>query len=124
SGVEITEQAFMYDVHGDEQGGDVGPPIDIQYMGEVHAIRATMTKYDEDVLNKVRVRLRGGTVGRTGTPGSLLFAGNLFYRLLINSPLRPRNYPRVVFREAFEVNKGTKHSKAVVIAHAYTTMGV
>lgn len=118
-GVDVTEQCFAYEVHGDDQGGDVGPPIDIQYMGEVHQVRATLTKYDEAILNKVRPRLYGGTAGTAGTPGTLWFADSKFYRLLLHSTNRPRNYLRAIWRDAFEVNKGTKHSKAVIVAHCY-----
>jgi len=119
AGVDVTENAFFYDVHGDDNGGDVGPPIDIQFMGEMHIIRAVMTKYDEAVLNKIRCRLLAGAAGTVGATGTLMFAESKFFRVLLHSTNRPRNYLQCVFRDAFEVNKGTKHSKAVIIAHAY-----
>ncbi len=123
NGVEITEQLFTGDIRGDENGGDQGPPIDIQYFGEMHLIRMLMTKYDETVIDKVRAGVAGGTAGTPGTAGSLYFQGAVSWRLLIHSVNRPRNYINVVFSEPKEINKGTKASKALVIARAYKSSG-
>jgi hypothetical protein len=119
NGVEITEQIFTEEVKGDENGGDAGPPIDVQYLGEMHVIRITMTKYDETVLNKIRAGLAGGTAGTVGTSGTLYMQGTSAFRLLIHTPNRPRNYINVIFQEPKEVNKGTIHSKATIIGRAY-----
>jgi len=118
NGVEITEQIFTGDVHGDQNGGDQGPPIEVQYFGEVHTIRLTLTSWDEAVLNKIRKLTAAATIGVNLTPGTLLLETHSF-RLLLNSTNRPRNYLRVLFREAREINKGTKHSKAVLVGTAY-----
>ena len=119
NGGEITERLFPYNVHSDENGGDAGPPVDIQYMGEMHIIRLLLTRYDEVVINKIRAGLAGGTAGTPGAAGSLYFQELKAWRLLINTINRPRNYTRVVFTEPKELNKGTKHSQALVVAHAY-----
>lgn len=119
NGAEITERVYPYNVYTDENGGDAGPPVDIQYMGEVHQIRLLLTKYDNAILNKIRAGLAGGTAGTPGTAGTLYFQGTSAWRLLIHSVSDPRNYTRVVFTEPKEVNKGTKHSQALVIATAY-----
>lgn len=119
NGVEITEQIFTEEVKGDENGGDAGPPIDVQYLGEMHTIRITMTKYDESELNKIRAGLAGGTAGTPGTSGTLYGQGGVSWRLLIHSVNRPRNYTNVIFSEPKEINKGTIHSKATIIARAY-----
>ena len=121
NGVEITEQGFSLPVHGDENGGDAGPPIDIQDMGEMHIVRMLLTKYDEAVLNKIRARLAAGTAGTPNLAGTLAFASANLYRLLIHSVNRPRNYFAATFLETREINKGTKHSKALVIAQCYST---
>jgi hypothetical protein len=119
NGAEITEQIFTEDVKGDENGGDPGPPIDIQYLGEKHIIRMTLTKYDEAELNKIRAGIAGGTAGTISTSGTLYFQGSVSWRLLIKTVNRPRNYINCVFREAKEINKGTVHSKAVIVAEAF-----
>jgi len=118
NGVEITERLFTGDVHGDENGGDQGPPIDIQYFGEEHIIRMTLTKYDEAVLDKIRAGIAGGTAGTPGTSGTLYIQGGVAWRLLIHTVNRPRNYVQVVFTEPKEINKGTKHSKAMIVGRA------
>jgi hypothetical protein len=119
SGVEITEKIHFHEVHGDENGGDHGPPIDVQYMGEVHTIRMTLTKWDEDSMAQIRAGMAGGTQGVPGAAGSLYFAGNKAWRLVLNCPNGPRNYPRVIFQEPKHLNKGTKHSQALIVATAH-----
>lgn len=119
AGVEVDERPFMYDVHTDENGGDVGPPSDVQVMGEVHMIRMLFTKYDDAVLNKIRAIVAGNAPGQPPTPGTLMFQDTKFFRLLIHSTLRPRNYLRVFFREPKTLNKGTKHSQALVVAECH-----
>lgn len=119
NGTEITEQVYTYPVMGDQNGGDAGPPIDVQYMGEIHIIRLLLTKYDEAVINKIRAGLAGGTAGTPGTKGTLYFQQTSAWRLLVNTTNRPRNYTRVIFSEPKEINKGTKHSQALVVARAY-----
>jgi len=119
NGVTIRENLFTADVHGDEFGGEQGPPIDKQYFGEMHVIQMTMTRYDEAVLNKIRAGVAGGTQGVPGTPGTLYFQEFKTWRLVINSTSRPRNYLNVVFHEPKEINKGTQHSKAIITATAY-----
>jgi len=119
NGATVREMLFTGDVHGDEFGGEQGPPIDKQYFGEMHVIQMTLTRYDEAVLNKIRAGYAGATAGTPGTPGTLYFQGAVNWRLLIHSTNRPRNYLHVTFHEPKEVNKGTQHSKAIVTANAY-----
>src|SRR5947208_189925 len=103
NGVRITEHLFTGDVHGDDNGGEEGPPIDVQYFGEIHVVRMELTKYDEAEVNKVRAGLAGGTAGTIGTSGSLYVQGSTYWRLLINSTNRPRNYLGALFKEPKEV---------------------
>ena len=119
AGLDITENVMTLDVHGDQNGGEAGTPIDIQYMDEYHVIRMTLTKWDEVVINKVRATLPAATVGTTSAAGTLLFQGFHCNRLLLLGTAEIRNYLRVVFREPKEINKGSKHSKAMLVAHCY-----
>lgn len=119
NGVEITEQTFTDDVFSDENGGEKGPAIDVQMLGQMHIIRITMAKYDESEVDKIRASIAGGTAGTPGTAGTLYFQGAVSWRLLIHSTNRPRNYTNVVFQEPKEINKGTIHSKCTIIAKAY-----
>lgn len=119
NGVEISEEILTEPVYGDENGGEGGQPIDFQYLGEIHTIRMTLTKYDETVLNTIRAGIAGGTAGTPGTAGTLYFQGSVYWRLLLHSVATPRNYLTALFTDAKEVNLGTKHSKAIVTAKCY-----
>lgn len=114
NGVEIFENVFMGDVPGDQNGGDEGPPIDIQYFGQVDRVRMELSKYDQAIADKIRPRLLGGSAGTVGTPGTLVAGGAVYYRLLINPTTLPRNYLAAVPREPIEVNRGTKFSRLVL----------
>jgi len=116
NGAEVSENVMTLDVRGDENGGDAGPPIDIQYMGEWHLVRCLLTKYDEAIADKIRAGVAGGTAGTPGTSGSLYLAGLLGWRLLIHSTNFPRNYLHAIFDQPKEVNRGTKHSRLLISA--------
>lgn len=119
NGVEIEENIFTLDVPGDEHGGDAGPPIDIQYLGEVDTVRIESTKFDLAVVNKLRARLwnAGFTAPAAGQVlgadmGSLYFAGAKYFRLVLDAANSgyDRDYIRVVPREPITENRGVKHS--------------
>jgi len=114
NGVEITETVLETDVPGDQNGGDEGPPIDIQYLGQIDRVRMELSKYDIAVADKIRARLLGGTAGVIGTPGTLIAGTSVFYRLLILPTTNPRNYVAAIPREPIEVNRGTKFSRLVL----------
>lgn len=110
NGAEVTLDASYLDVPGDQNGGDEGPPIDVQYLGEIARVRLELTKYD--VTNADLVRQRFGraaaVVGTPASPGSLVFGGT--FRLLIKSATAPYNFARAFPRAPIEVNRGTKFS--------------
>ena len=116
NGADISEEPFHVDVPGDQNGGDRGPPIDIQFVGQVDHVRIEMTLYDETVLNLVRANIPTGTAGTvtSASIGTLLFAAAKTFRLHINGANEPRLYNRVVPRGAREINKGSIYSRAVV----------
>lgn len=114
NGAEIREEIFMENVPGDENGGDAGPPIDVQYFGEVHSVRLELSSWDSVVIAKLLPVLYGGVAGVLGTAGTLMGQGAKTFRLLINSSNEPRNYPRAFLRNQKETNKGTKFSRYVL----------
>ena len=121
-GAQITYEAYSVDVPGDEFGGDEGPPIDIQYLGETARIRLEMTKYDSSVKDKLEDRLLGENAGTPGTPGTLLFADSKTVRLAIDTANDnpDRNFPRATLvKTPIEVNKGTKYSTLILEFVAY-----
>jgi hypothetical protein len=114
NGAEIREEIFHSNVPGDENGGDEGPPIDVQYFGEIHHVRLELSKWDASVANKVLAKLYGGTAGVLGAAGTLMAGGSKTVRLLINASIEPRNYLKAFLRNQSELNKGTKYSKLVL----------
>lgn len=114
NGADISEDVNMTDVPGDENGGDEGPPIEIQIMGETARVRLEMTKWDATVIAAIKARIRGGTAGTPPTAGTMIFSGSKDFRLLVHSVNLPFNFPRAVPRSAIEMNNGTKYATMVI----------
>lgn len=128
NGVDIEENIFTLDVQGDEHGGDSGPPIDVQYLGQVDTVRMELSKWDDAILDKIRARLwnSGFTTPAAGQVlsadiGSLFFGGSKFFRLVLDAANSgfDRDYIKVIFREPIVVNRGVKHSIARLTATCY-----
>ena len=124
NGVTIIEDVFLLDVPGDQNGGDSGPPIDIQYLGQVDRVRLELSKWDPAVVDKIQPRLNGAvaTPGLISTPGTLIAAGGFGYRLILNPPNRPRNYYFAVPRSPIDLNKGTRWSRKTIEFDCYSTV--
>lgn len=120
NGAQVTYNGFFADVFADVNGGDEGPPIDTQYFGETARIFLLLTKWDEAVALRIRSRLNTVvTPGVIPTAGFLMFQDGASYRVLINAANGIRNFPRCIFREPIEINKGTKHSTLILVAEAH-----
>lgn len=111
NGAEIEERDYHSDVPGDQNGGEEGPPIDVQYFGAVHVVRLDLSSWDTAVVNKLLAKIATGTAGTLPTPGSLMGSGSLTYRLLLLTTNEPRNYPRAFLRNGVRKNHGTKFSR-------------
>lgn len=119
-GARITTEGHAINIPGDENGGDEGPPVDIQYLGETARVRLELTKFDATVATMLEARFSGGTAGMPPTAGGLVFAGSGFFRLLVHSPTTPMNFPcAVLVRTPVEINKGTKYSRMVCEFECY-----
>jgi hypothetical protein len=125
-GADTRQEAHFRDIPGDENGGDDGPPIEIQYLGETCRVRLELTKFDSVVANKITARLNDATPGAIPTAGSLMFAGNKFQRVCLVCPNEPVNFPCCICREPIELNKGTKYSTLVIefVAYKHPTTGI
>jgi len=121
NGAEITLEQFSIDVPGDQNGGDDGPPIDVQNLGQIARIRLELTKWNETIADKCKCRERGGTAGVIPVPGHLWFASSLDYRLLISTAtaLLSYNFSRAIPLGTIDINKGTKFSRMVMEWIAY-----
>lgn len=119
NGPDVSERPFMIPVPGDENGGDSGPPIDIQWLGETARIRLEFTKYDSAVTDKLRKFVAGATLGTPATAGTLMFQDNKAHRLVLANTNNPLNFPRVVFNEPAEYNVGSRYTVLVLTAEAH-----
>jgi hypothetical protein len=113
NGADTTKEAYWLDVPGDENGGDDGPPIDVQYLGEIARVRLEFTKWDEAVANKVRARVKGGTAGSPADAGTLMAGDGKTVTLTIDSPQLTRHFYKAFPRMPIEMNRGTKFSTLV-----------
>lgn len=123
NGVRIFEDVFTGDVPGDQNGGDAGPPIDVQYFGQVDRVEIEMSKFDAAVIAKIAPRLLGGSAGTIGTAGTLIAAGSKYYRLLLTATNFTRNYLCAVPRAAIETNWGTKFTMLRLVFDCYAFGG-
>lgn len=119
NGAEASFNGFWANVPGDQNGGDQGPPIDIQYFGETADIRLLMTKWDADIADMIAARVAGGTAGTPATAGSLVFGSGGSFRVVIASPNDPLNFPRCIPRGAITINKGSQHSRLALEFEAH-----
>ena len=127
NGADLTDEAFFVDVPGDENGGDEGPPVDIQYLGGIARLRLELTKFDPAVADKIIARIKGATIGQvsdgTNPPGTLLFNGTrTFVVKIVNPGADPPHtggagtitFNRAILRNPAEINKGTKFSTLIL----------
>lgn len=121
NGADVSEEGFWVDVPGDEHGGDSGPPIDIQYIGEMARVRLELTKFDPVILAKVMKRINDASkvAGARGTVGYFLFLNAKTFRLLIHTPTEPYNFLRAVPRAPTQRNMGTRFTMKVLEFDCY-----
>lgn len=121
--VRIQERVFRSDVHSDEYGGPEGPPIDVQYLGEIHYITFTLVNFDLAVYKKIQPKVYGGAYGESPEPGTLMAGDGKYFRLLLKpltdvygtpTPKEPRNYLAAFPFQNMEWALGTKATRAPV----------
>lgn len=123
NGVHIVMETYLLDVPGDENGGDQGPPIDIQKLGERATVRIESNKYEMNVADKL-APFRGDALGVPDAAGRLLFTGQGYYRLLVHSANQAHNFPcAVLARRPREFNLGTKYQTLVLEFECYRHPG-
>ena len=119
NGADVTLQQFQIPVPGDDNGGDAGPPIDVQLMGQMAHIRLEFTKYDQTVMDKVKALVAGGTAGDMPPAGTLYIQDQKYTRLLLETTTNPLNFPIVVWQEPIQFNVGTRFTMTVLSGTAY-----
>src|SRR5262245_32056602 len=110
NGADVSTEGFWIDIPGDENGGDSGPPIEIQYLPEMARVRLEFTKFDQTVMDKVLRKLNTLTkvAGSIGVAGTFVFANAYSFRLVIDTPTQPRNFWRAVPRAPTQRNMGVR----------------
>ncbi len=94
-GVSIDHRMYREDIHSDQHGGTSGPPSDVMVHGEVHIITLDMVYWDPAVASKMQY-VKGTTAGEVGSPCTLMFGDDKYYRVLLTGTGFTRNYLRVL----------------------------
>ena len=68
NGADITHEGFFLDVPGDENGGDEGPPIEIQFLGEIARVRWLIGRPSRRSGRSVRSPRIASPANRPGGP--------------------------------------------------------
>lgn len=124
NGADITHETFWGNVPGDQNGGDEGPPIAIQYFGEIARVRLELSKWDSAVAAKIEARVTDKSAGVIGTAGDLLDGtGSNHCRLVIASASLPRNFLFAIPRDAIEQNRGSKFARLVLNFECHALSG-
>jgi hypothetical protein len=122
---EPEHQVFLHNVPGDRNGGPEGPPIEVQYLGEIARIRCDMSRWDPtvwDFLRKLGVKASQGTI--TDAHVGQLILTNRAVRVILISSARPINFPCCIVRNPYVYGMGTKFSRASVEFEAHRTPGI
>jgi len=116
---EVIFNPFFHDVPSDENGGDQGPPVEVQFLGAIAMVRMRLTRYDPAVCAIVERFATSLTAGQPGTAGLLMFSNAVTLRILIDNANDPRNFPRCIPRSPIEMNKGSKFTELSLEFYAY-----
>jgi len=110
-GVKIAFTDYHKDIHGDQNGGQAGPAVDVLCCGRQAVITIDLIDYTKAVL--VRVLKAKNSAGTTGVPesaGLLLLAGSKYVRVCINAANDPFNFPYCELLDGTEFNVGTNET--------------
>lgn len=117
NGVTITIEPHTKNVPSDDKGGEDGIPTDVQDLGDIHRIRCELTKYDPAQALLLEGRVYGSSSGSAKTPGTLIFAGSKYFKLVLatTAGVAIRTYTAAtIVRTPQDVNKGSIYSRYVV----------
>lgn len=98
-GVRITEQAFWDELKSDASGGERGPMVDAQFLGQVHNVDVEMAQYTESILSKLALRVNAAS---TLAPGMLMTCSGAYFRLGLLATNFTRNYTRVLIMDPID----------------------
>jgi hypothetical protein len=120
---QVDLNPIWIDVHGDQHGGEEGPPIDAQMLPPFPRIRLELTRVDNAIADKLRALVVGGTAGTytDADIGSLQVTDSKAISVFIKSTNRPLSFPlcRV---DVASYGKGTKHSSLIFEFEAFRNL--
>lgn len=113
--IQVQKQAFWHDVHSDRNGGPQGPPVEVQFLGEIAMVRFQLSN-----VNPTGYALLKKWGSATATAGTVLQSevGALQLktkgvRLLLETAAAGdiRNFVCCLPRQPIELGIGTKYSQ-------------
>lgn len=134
NGVDLRFEGFFEDVPCDTDGGDRGPPADVNYMGESATVRLELTKWDAALAEMIVPRVNGAVAGVPAGPGVLFKQDGVAFRLIVLPQTPGFDFKCAILRGATEINKGSRYSTLVLefqclrhptsgVLHAVATRG-
>lgn len=114
NGVDVRIDGYYEDVPCDTDGGDRGPPADVNFMGESATIRLELTKWDSALAESITPRVNGAVAGVPAGPGVLFGQDGKAFRLIVLPTTPGFDFKRAIVRGAVEINKGSRYSTLVL----------
>lgn len=118
NGSEIISMPHHIMVHGDEHGGDEGPPIDVQALPTLYRIQLSLTRFEKAELEKIEATILSGTAGTYAAAdiGVPYVGGSKAFRVTIQTTNAAwiRNFPKCVPVGPPSYNLGTRFVEASV----------
>lgn len=115
--VEQEARGFFHDVPGDRNGGPQGPPIEVQFLGEIYIVNFAMSSFSRtvaDVLEARAIKTSSGVIQQAAV-GSLVLAGKSVRLLLHNlADTDTINFWCAFVRQPWRMGRGTKFSELVL----------
>ena len=111
--IQISEQKFFHEAHSDANGGQSGPPTELQYLGEIHTVRMRLAAFTASSVNLLR-KLTNTTLGTIDQAQIGAFQlTNYSVRLLLDTPTESDalNYLCAMPQTPMEIGVGTKYSE-------------
>lgn len=131
NGVTFTRQVYQMPVPCDSHGGDEGTPLDMIFLDMIIRIDCELTTFDDAVRQKIAAmtkRQQGETFNTLPVPGTLMFLGNRFFGVKIQSNPADRadgkivvfTFPRcLITNDPFTDNFGRRYTTLHFLATAY-----
>lgn len=120
--IDISPQPYFFDIHTDRNGGQAGPPTEVQYLGEIVNINMVLATWNPLAYTALRRNLVNATRGviLQSEVGSMMLRTRSI-RLLINTADTDnvRNFWCCLVRQAHRVGMGTKWAELHVSLTAY-----